>query len=115
MFKAPIGSDRIRRLILLLGSIAVCGVLLAQEMPVDQEMEEERSLVTFFAALLARAEAPPAQFDCPQNQWSSGTYSLERKGYNRRFRVHVPSAYDSALPNPLIVAFHGWGATKTHF
>ena len=116
MFKVPIGSDRIKRLMLLLGSIAVCGVLLAQEIPVDQEMEEERSFPsTFFAALLARAEAPPAQFDCPQNQWSSGTYSLERKGYNRRFRVHVPSAYDSALPNPLIVAFHGWGGDENAF
>ena len=52
---------------------------------------------------------PDAESACGESNWSSGTYSLERGGLVRDFRVFVPATYEPTTSAPLILAFHGWG------
>jgi len=85
----------------------------------DEEINSSR-----FSELLARVQeqrsgsvdAQKSQTPaCPENQWRSGEYSLDRGGILRPFRVHVPAGYDPQSPGPLIVAFHGWGGNNAEF
>lgn len=52
---------------------------------------------------------------CGTSLWGTGTYTIERAGVERRFRVYVPSIYDPATPAPLVLAFHGWGGDGGEF
>lgn len=52
---------------------------------------------------------------CGASNWSSGTYSLERGGLVRDFRVFVPASYEPTASAPLIIAFHGWGGGDGEF
>lgn len=52
---------------------------------------------------------------CGSQGWGSGTYTIEHKGVSRTFRVHVPRAYASGRPAPLVMMFHGWGGNEDEF
>lgn len=52
---------------------------------------------------------------CEHQAWTSGVYTMDHAGIERRFRVHVPASYDPAAPAPLVLAFHGWGGDDTEF
>lgn len=72
-----------------------------------QTVQEQRSV-----------NAQPGQggvVQCPELQWTSGEYAIQRAGRERKFRVHVPAGYDPQRPAPLIVAFHGWGGDALEF
>ena len=58
---------------------------------------------------------PDAESACGESNWSSGTYSLERGGLVRDFRVFVPATYEPTTSAPLILAFHGWGGGDGEF
>ena len=58
---------------------------------------------------------PQVGTQCQASLWSSGLYNLSRNGIERSFQVYVPSSYDSSIPSPLIVAFHGWGGNENEF
>jgi len=53
--------------------------------------------------------------DCGPSAWTSGSYTLDHGGVERTFRVFVPSSYDTAVPAPLVLAFHGWGGDAGEF
>ncbi len=52
---------------------------------------------------------------CGQKNWESGSYSMTHNDINRHFRVHIPLDYDSQIPTPLILVFHGWGGGDEDF
>ena len=84
--------------------------------PVKEDHEIERSLTsTLIGALPTRVAPQSEELSCPDIQWTSGTYSMPRAGFTRRFRVHVPAGYDPSVHTPLIVAFHGWGGNEDEF
>lgn len=56
-----------------------------------------------------------AEPTCTESNWNSGTYSLNRDGLIREFRVLVPANYEATVPAPLILAFHGWGGDSGEF
>ncbi len=84
--------------------------------PVEEDTEIGRSFTsTLLGALSSRLAPEEEELSCPDDQWASGTYSMSRAGFTRRFRVHVPAGYDPSAPTPLIVAFHGWGGNEDAF
>lgn len=84
--------------------------------PVEEDPKIERSFTTtLLGALSSRVASDDEALSCPENQWTSGTHSMSRAGFTRRFRVHVPAGYDPSVHAPLIVAFHGWGGDQDEF
>lgn len=84
--------------------------------PVEEDTEIGRSFTsTLIGALSTRVAPEEEELSCPDDQWASGTFSMSRAGFTRRFRVHVPAGYDPSVPTPLIVAFHGWGGDEDEF
>ncbi|MCH1553019.1 MAG: hypothetical protein L7S45_00340, partial [Luminiphilus sp.] len=84
--------------------------------PVEEDTEIGRSFTsTLIGALSTRVAPEEEDLSCPDDQWASGTYSMSRAGFTRRFRVHVPAGYDPSVRTPLIIAFHGWGDNEDAF
>ena len=84
--------------------------------PIEEDIEIGRSFSsTLIGALSTRMVSEEEELSCPDDQWASGTYSMSRAGFTRRFRVHVPAGYDPSVPTPLIIAFHGWGGDEDAF
>ena len=84
--------------------------------PIEEGTEIGRSFTsTLIGALSTRVAPVEEELSCPDDQWASGTYSMSRAGFTRRFRVHVPANYDPSVHTPLIVAFHGWGGNEDAF
>ena len=52
---------------------------------------------------------------CAETRWTTGAYTLDHRGVERRFRVYVPETYVAEQPAPMIVAFHGWGGDDREF
>ena len=84
--------------------------------PIEEDIEIGRPFSsTLIGALSTRMVSEEEELSCPDDQWASGTYSMSRAGFTRRFRVHVPAGYDPSVPTPLIIAFHGWGGDEDAF
>ncbi len=42
------------------------------------------------------------------------TFTIQKDGLTRMYRVHVPSKYDPAMPTPLLFALHGGGGSMDY-
>ena len=63
---------------------------------------------------LLSSDAPAIDAANPPGPGTS-TFTLEHGGLNRAYVVHVPSAYESGTPAPLLMAFHGNGGMADAF
>lgn len=70
--------------------------------------------VGLLSVLLCAAGAALAD-GCSGDGWRSGAFTMEHEGVTRQFRVHVPQAYRSDVPAPLVLLFHGWGGDENEF
>jgi hypothetical protein len=108
-------SKVVINIITLSVGLGVIGTVSAMD-PVEEDQEFQPSFTTALIGALSTRVAPEEEdLSCPDNQWTSGTYSMPRAGFTRRFRVHVPAGYDPSVHTPLIVAFHGWGGNEDEF
>ena len=108
-------SKVVINIITLSVGLGVIGTVSAMD-PVEEDQEFQPSFTTALIGALSTRVAPEEEdLSCPDNQWTSGTYSMPRAGFTRRFRVHVPANYDPSVHTPLIVAFHGWGGNEDEF
>ncbi|RKH51235.1 alpha/beta hydrolase family esterase, partial [Corallococcus llansteffanensis] len=58
--------------------------------------------------------APADRTACSGLTVTAGTYdwTVEHGGRTRNYRVHVPPGYDATKPTPVVLSFHGFGATE---
>lgn len=62
------------------------------------------SRLSVFVSVIALTSAM-----CDHQPVASGKQTLNNQGRMREFYIHVPSGYDTNVPTPVVVLFHGWG------
>ena len=104
-------SSRILFTIFLAGSLAVFALPgSAQDGPIRQRLKEwamERQQQKTRPDVSATTEAKPLK---PGDH----SFTIEKDGLIRMYRVHVPSRFSAATPAPLLLAFHGGGGNMDY-
>jgi polyhydroxybutyrate depolymerase len=95
---------------------ALCALLLVggAAMLLPAAFAEEGSLRERLKARRTQKQAPASDIDAQITKPGDYTFSLTHDGLERKYRVHVPSTYDSARPGAVLVALHGGGGDMNY-
>lgn len=69
----------------------------------------------FALVLLLPRPASATDAGCGRTPPADGLYTLVHNGVERAYALHLPTTYDAARPQRMVLAFHGWGGDEAEF